>query len=436
MPSREKRAQRRRGSGVLPALVILTAFVAMAIAVLLFNSDLAGESGNDGNLPYAYPENPSFVDQNAATRAPLVLGADIENMTPEPTATPEPTPTPAPEQSAEPDAQIAADAASVPNRFFATPMPGDYFLPIMNRAERTPDDEMMIALTIDDCSKADVLSRIIEIADVYSAKLTLFPTGDALMTPGMTEGFRTCVTRLGYEIENRNYGKKAEYALSSGELAIQMWKQNIATSYAMGRDYHQRYYRPSSVEAVYDQRTHFFARKLGFTGIVGYTYSYNGNTVESLVGTLRSGNIYQFDMTQKSLQVFEGFIAEASKKGYRLVTINELFGMEANQLDSSLTIDTQELPTMDDYQASYYDLKLGYRTNSVIALQKRLIELGYLRTFKNEAGERVNATADGMYGASTSVAVSEFQAKVGVPATGNADVETQRRLFAEDAPRK
>ena len=145
---------------------------------------------------------------------------------------------------------------------------------------------------------------------------------------------------------------------------------------------------------------------------------------------------YQFDMTQKSLKVFEGFIAEASRKGYRLVTINELFGMEANQMDGSLTIDTQELPTMDDYQASYYDLKLGYRTNSVIALQKRLIELGYLRTFKNEAGERVNATADGMYGSSTSVAVSEFQAKVGIPATGNADVETQQRLFAEDAPRK
>lgn len=432
MPSREKRAQRRRGSGVLPVLVILTAFVALAIAAMLFSGDPIGGTEEE-RLPYAYPQDTNFVDQNSATRAPLVLGADIEHMTPEPTAEPEATPTPEPEESAEP-AQQSED--SVPTRFFATPMPGDYFLPIMNRAERTPDDEMMIAITIDDCSKADVLSRIIEIADIYGAKLTLFPTGDALMTPGMTEGFRTCVTRLGYEIENRNYGKKAEYTLSSGELAIQMWKQSIATSYAMGRDYHQRYYRPSSVEAVYDQRTHFFARKLGFTGIVGYTYSYNGNTVESLVGTLKSGNIYQFDMTQKSLKVFEGFIAEASRKGYRLVTINELFGMDANQMDGSLTIDTQELPTMDDYQASYYDLKLGYRTNSVIALQKRLIELGYLRTFKNEAGERVNATADGMYGSSTSVAVSEFQAKVGIPATGNADVETQQRLFAEDAPRK
>ena len=40
MPSREKRAQRRRGSGVLPALVILTAFVAMAIAVLLFKKEI------------------------------------------------------------------------------------------------------------------------------------------------------------------------------------------------------------------------------------------------------------------------------------------------------------------------------------------------------------------------------------------------------------
>ena len=340
-----------------------------------------------------------------------------------------------PKQSVEPaetgEVEPVADpeptaAQSGGNRLVPEPLEGDYYLPIFDRALRTPDDEMMIAITVDDCNDPEVLSQIVEIARRYDAMLTLFPTGEALMSEGMAEGFRTCVLRYGYELENHSYSHKKEYQLSNGELALQLWKQSIAASYVVGKDYEQHFYRPYFDNSKYDQRTHFFINKLGYAGVASYTYSYKGMTAEQLIDTLENGNIYQFDMTEKSMEVFETFIQAASRKGYKLVTMNKLFGLNENVVGDRLTIDAQTLPAMDDYVSTYYDLKLNYRTNAVYSLQARLAELGYLT---DEA-----AKPDGLYGSNTSIAVSAFQAKIGEAATGNATVNTQERLFALNAP--
>ena len=232
-------------------------------------------------------------------------------------------------------------------------------------------------------------------------------------------------------MENATYdaGKK-DYSLSSGELALQIWRQSIATSYAVTRDYQQHFYRPAKLESAWDQRTHFYIRKLGFYGIAGYTHSYKGHDLEYLVDSLENGNIYQFDMSKASMELFEPFLQEANRKGYKMVTMNELFGLKSNAVSRSLTINKQTLPELNDYTPTYYDLKLNYRTNAVYNLQTRLMVLGYLTA---QPGKSL--VADGIYGADTSVAVSAFQAKVGLVGTGNADVETQQKLFAEDAPR-
>lgn len=429
MPSREKRAMRkRRGYGVLSALIVILILVAAALIVMLMNTDALKYDGVEGSAA-PRPNGENFVDQSA-TSAPLVLGADLQSAQAE--VTPQPQ-----DAEAEPEAEATAEAqdtetasdasaASDGNRLVPAPMEGDYFLPIFDRALRTSDDEAMIAVTIDDCDDAEALSKIVEIARHYDALLTLFPTGEALMNEAFSDGFRTCVLRYGYELENHSYNHKGEYRLSNGELALQIWKQSIAASYVVGADYEQHFFRPVYDNSKYDQRTHFFIGKLGYAGIASYTHSYKGMTAEQLIGTLKNGNIYQFDMSEKSMAVFETFVRAASSKGYKLVTMNRLFGLNENVVGSSLTIDQQTLPTMDDYVSTYYDLKLNYRTNAVYSLQARLAELGYL------TGDA--AKPDGLYGPNTSIAVSAFQARVGIAATGNASVETQERLFALNAP--
>lgn len=443
MPSREKRARRRRrGAGILPALIALLAIVAAALTFVLVRSDPLGRT--EPQLPFEYTQSPSFDAPADRTTAPLVLGGG----TAMPERTPAPDETAAPAESAAPAATPAAAQSGDPDespssaendpsdgdatedesaRLTPTVAPGDYFLPVFERALRTIDDEAMIAVTIDDCDDPEAMTRVLDIAKRYDAQLTLFPIGEALMTQGMTEGFRSCVRNMGYELENHSFSHKAEYKLSSGELAIQIWKQSIAASYAMGRDYQQHFYRPYSRYSVSDQRTHFYIRKLGYLGIAGYTHSYKDFAdASALLATLENGKIYQFDMSEKSMGMLEDFVSGASRKGYRLVTMNRLFALDENELGAQLTIDQQTLPALDDYTPTYYDLKLNDRVNAVFALQARLMELGYL------TGEDVKA--DGIYGPSTSIAVSAFQAKVGLPATGNATVATQERLFASDAP--
>ena len=422
MPSREKRAmRRRRGYGVLSALIVILMLVAAALVVMLVNG--GAEPDAPGGLAIR-PDATDFVDAGSATPEPLVLGADLQTATVQlPKQSVEPAETGEVGPVAEPEPTAAQSGG---NRLVPEVLPGDYYLPIFDRALRTPSDEMMIAITVDDCNDPEVLSQIVEIARRYDAMLTLFPTGEALMSEGMAEGFRTCVLRYGYELENHSYSHKKEYQLSNGELALQLWKQSIAASYVVGKDYEQHFYRPYYDNSKYDQRTHFFINKLGYAGVASYTYSYKGMTAEQLIDTLENGNIYQFDMTEKSMEVFETFIQAASRKGYKLVTMNKLFGLNENVVGDRLTIDQQTLPAMDDYVSTYYDLKLNYRTNAVYSLQARLAELGYLT---DEA-----AKPDGLYGSNTSIAVSAFQAKIGEAATGNATVNTQERLFALNAP--
>lgn len=450
MPSLEKRVRRRRrGSGILPALIVMLVLVAAVLVMMLMNSNPMESTQNESKLPFAYPENPEFVEQKNATVAPLVLGSDsTPAATPEVEITPEPTPEGTPQPIVEPggelvvitsveDMQTTAPQAPVQqdlsqNRLVPKPIEGDYFLPVFDRALRTPDDEMMIAVTIDDCDEVEQMNYIIQVGNVYDAQFTFFPTGDALMDPNMTQGFRNCAKKYGHQLENHSFGHKAEYRITSSELAIQLWKQAIATDYAVGDDYEQHFYRPYNNASVHDQRTHFYANKLGYLGIAGYTHSYKDvETAEELIKTLGNGKIYQFDMSDESMDMFEQFVTTASNKGYKLVTMNHLFGLNEDVIGNQLTIDQQTLITMEDYVPTYYDLKLNYRTNAVYALQDRLMDLGYM-DMVNGLGERIYA--DGIYGVDTSVAVSEFQAEVGIVADGNATVETQQRLFAEDAP--
>ena len=424
MPSLQKRVRRRRrGSGLLPALIALLTLVACALVFLLVISDPFAQDENENKLPFAYPENPVFEAQANATAAPLVLGNEGNNAVSAPVTV---------QDEEIPDVPEDAHAVQNENRLVPEPLPGDYYLPVFDRALRTPNDEMLIAVTVDDCDEAEKMSFIMETAKKYGAKLTLFPTGEALMTPGMTEGFRTCVKSLDFQLENHSYSHKAEYRISDSELAIQLWKQSIAADYAVGVDYEQHFYRPYNNLSVHDQRTHFYANKLGYAGIAGYSHSYKDvSTVEELIATLENGKIYQFDMTEESMALFEPFMAAASSKGYRLVTMNELFGLNEDVLSNDLTIDTQTLITMDDYVPTYYDLKLNYRTHAVYDLQARLMELGYMASVDAE-GKPVKA--DGIYGADTSIAVSRFQARVGLIADGNATAETQEKMFALNAP--
>ena len=424
MPSREKRNRyREKHSAVLPILIAVCCLAAAILIVILMRMPQENDAATA-----VFPQNTNFEQQ---TDVPLIVRGDA--------ATPEPVQTPVPEATKE--AEIVETKSE--NRLMPTPQPFDNFIPVCERAQRTPDDRKMIAVTIDDCGNRDRLYEIAKIAYKYNCKLTLFPYGEAMMKDEIRDLIRYFVNSLGYELENHGYSAREEYLMSEGELLLQIWKQSVAASYVVGKDYTQHFFRPYNRNSDYDQRTHYYVSQLNIPYIGGFTHSYqNYESGAALAKTLDNGKIYEFDMNKKTLQVFEDFLIEVNNKGYEMVTLNELFGLEANEISEALTIDQQEFPIISEYVPTYYDLNIGYRTNAVIALQNRLTELGYIEpkytAVKDELGvehqKAVLPEADGIYGKSTSVGVSVFQGTAGIAATGNANVETQNALFAPGVP--
>jgi peptidoglycan hydrolase-like protein with peptidoglycan-binding domain len=78
---------------------------------------------------------------------------------------------------------------------------------------------------------------------------------------------------------------------------------------------------------------------------------------------------------------------------------------------------------MEMTRSGYYPLRPGDENPYVLALQNRLIEMGYL-----------TGRADGKYGDSTTDAVYAFQMAAGIDADGLAGGETQRTLYSQSAP--
>lgn len=76
-----------------------------------------------------------------------------------------------------------------------------------------------------------------------------------------------------------------------------------------------------------------------------------------------------------------------------------------------------------EYELLYTTLEFGASGDAVVALQSRLTELGYY-------DQQIST----YYGAFTRLAVTSFQLKLGLAATGTADPETQWYLYMDNAP--
>ena len=126
-----------------------------------------------------------------------------------------------------------------------------------------------------------------------------------------------------------------------------------------------------------------------------------------------------------ALALMEALLNTANAHDYHMVTMNELFGFDANnyyQVEGSLLSET--MPEFDYDDNAIYEIHPGETSWGVVRMQEQLGRLGYL----------VGSKADGVFGENTSDALRLFQVTVGLPATGAGDVPTLEKLFADDAP--
>lgn len=417
---RRRYNNRRRIWLILLALVVLIG----AITVVL----LLGGKNED--------EKAVNIAANSALEAAVpVQQPDEENL---PMETPESTTEPTAKPTAEPTAfvydeayaaalrgestgeDISWDASVVdPQKLSRWPEAKEGFLPLIRSANT---DEKIIAITVDDCAQGENLRQMVQCALDNNARLTIFPNGTYIEKNSTVASVIKWAWESGMEIENHTYNHEGLYHYDDARLRDEIWEQNAIVSDTLGVDYQMHFFRPKGGDERYDQRTHAYLYQQGYSAVVCWNYSGTSDSLDKLMANLAPGNIYLFHAKDGDLKKMLQFIPAAVRQGYRLVTLNEMFGLAENE-----TADLSrraEKPDLAAFQIVPLKLKKTLYMRSAAVIQKRLIELGWL-----------SGNADGVFGDASFKATGFFQMASGIRATGEADVETQKAMFASDAKR-
>ena len=319
---------------------------------------------------------------------------------------------------------LTADMSGIdPAKLDRWPAAKEGYIPLLSKAKTT---ENIIAVTVDDCFQGENLQRIVQCALDNNADLTIFPIGENLTKPLVASTIKWAWEN-GMEIENHTYSHAGMYHGDDEHMTEQMWYQSEKVSEVLGVQHQQHFFRPKGGDERNDQRVHAYAKQMGMKGIAVWTQSGSTDSMESLFSNLAPGNIYLFHTTDNDLKKLLEFIPGAVQRGYRLVTLNEMFGLPDNA--TSAYTGVREKPALEPFKVELTTLKKTSYIRAAAVVQERLIELGWLPAVDPDS------KADGVYGQGSWLATGFFQMASDIKATGTADPDTQRALFADGAAR-
>ena len=404
-----RRRNHRLRLAVAAAGTVLTVTAAIVAALILNRStDNVAERASAATLKPIPIQTVAPVQSEAP--AQTLAATETPAQTEAPASTPEADKTPAP--------VIVASGGYVDE----LPQPiCEGFLPIFSKGKTS---QKVIAITVDDFYQFDNARKIIDLAIANGAKLTIFPIGQNVLRDGLRDTI-VYAYENGMEIENHTFEHEGLYRMNDEKMAKQIYQQTKAVNYVLGVDYQQHFFRPKGGDGRDDQRTHAYIKQLGMYGIAHW--SALGNVpLDELMDSLSPGQIYLFHTTDTDLERLSEFIPAAVKAGYKLVTLNEMFGFPQNEVrELTGAAEEYEVPQLCEFELVNRVYKEGDYLWQVNIIQQRLVELGYL-----------DDKPDGIFGPSTVKAITEFQKRNGLKPNGRANQKTQEALFSDAAKPK
>lgn len=402
---KSRKNQRRRYNSLMRLLAVAVSLVVVAAVVII----VAPKRSHTViiNHPNLSPDVEIAAPPMETQQAAQLLRIDPTKVpaTSTPSATPYLTEAPTGTPTATVQATEAAEGQE----------PAFEYLPVYKKVDTF---ERKIAITVDDCFQVNNLQTIATLAYQNGGRLTIFPIGENLSKSGMADTLKTCVFKLGFEIENHTWSHDRIFRLSQYNMAQEIWKQSQALNLTLGVNYEQHFFRLMGGDGSSDQRTHAYLKQLGYKGIAEWSISGSDASIEEIKAHLQPGAIYLFHTTDGDTQKLMEFIPFAVAQGYQLVTMNELLGFEENAVSG---YNPQEMPIPENYTEDYRTHKVGDYAYNILLMQDKLRELGYLV---------MDGESTGYYGQKTADAIQKYQEEQGMPATGVADSETQKKLLA------
>lgn len=314
---------------------------------------------------------------------------------------------------------VVYDGSSIdPAKLDRWPATKEGYIPILKNAKT---EERIIAVTVDDCFQGENFRAIVQCAIENNASLTIFPLGKNLGKTAVDNALRLAYSS-GMEIGNHTYNHAGMFHYDQDRMMNEIWQQRETVNQVLGVNYTQHFFRPRGGDEREDQRMHAYLNQLGYSGVAMWNKDGSNEPMEKLFNELAPGNIYLFHTTDNDKKKLLQFIPGAVERGYKLVTMSEMFGLPQNTVSDLSPVATPE--EMQAFRILPTSMKDSSYLRAAAVVQQRLIELGWM-----------DGKATGVYGNQTFVAVGFFQMALDMQPNGVADVELQKLLFSDDAPR-
>lgn len=299
--------------------------------------------------------------------------------------------------------------------------PAENRMPVLYTAQNV--EEKIICITVDDCYQPENLRAIVQCALDNNQKLTIFPIGENMeKLPALREVIKWS-WQNGMEIENHTYTHNGLYHFDDDRMRWEIWKQNRMLEQVLGVNYTEHFFRPHGGDERDDQRMQAYINQLGFNAVSMWTMSGSSSSYEACVQKLAPGNVYLFHtVTDKDMNKLLKFIPYCTQQGYKLITLNEMYGLPENETSPLTTTLDDPAPAFRAFKVDPVSLKKVTFCRAAAVVQQRLIDLGWLE-----------GTADGEFGNGSFMATGFFQMASNIKANGVATVETQIAMFSDGA---
>lgn len=330
---RRRRARILKGSGI--ALIVL-----MILCIPFAVEGLLQGMGQQMIRPDVLQPIPLAA---AEAHPKLTLGTDSERETPIPAnplegveITQESAPTEGPKATSEPAKATSEPAKTTPEPSKATPEPPKPTPKPANAtlkpARRSLDpDKKMVALTFDDGPYTPVTGKILDVLEQYDARATFFVLGSR------AEDYSKVLKRAydgGNQIGTHTYGHKNLTKLSKEGIRKEIAMSSEAIAQVIGEE--PTVLRPP-FGAVND-------RLRGASTLPMINWSVDSKdwkskkakkVIREVLDTVKDGDIVlMHDLYSSTAEAVKTIVPELVKRGYQLVTVEELYELRGDALDA------------------------------------------------------------------------------------------------------
>ena len=190
-------------------------------------------------------------------------------------------------------------------------------LPVFYQANT---EELVVAITIDECGSEAQLKSIFASAAEYGAHLTFFPTGTEVAAH---EELWAAAYLGGHEIENHTMTGAQLAGLDAEGLIGEIDGQTDLVREVIGAEYAPHFLRTDDLDDDTDPALHALLSERGYMGIARWAQK-----TPASFSAVAPGQILSY--TASDAKALKDVMRVLSENGYRMVTLNEMFAYPDN----------------------------------------------------------------------------------------------------------